>query len=369
MENPKRNRDAREHPDSGSKSLNLERSTRSRGENNLQALTLPTRANYRKESNKSNYSDSNLSEDGKANSITNTAKLSSKATVKCHTCKKLEHKELIFKCFACKIEKCQKCAGKDCQANRQKLRGTHFICEVCFRNGERLRTYRKRVEDETRSPDKSFEEDAEDAIFEKIEKEGSSGFSGFSGLVEGNRNEKNEKPEHMLKRKRAHTGGLILTPKKTQNKVDKEANVDLHAGTTEINKEYEPETSIEMAETTLLLDLDKIYTCISPPNEIERSNLLHSGVKLRLSMGLVEQNDDAIMENSEPLNLDPNNIGNDYLDGKRKSERSRKAIETISVINCHECKKIETTVNILTCGEELCRESFCIRCVKKYFVS
>jgi hypothetical protein len=62
-----------------------------------------------------------------------------KALIRCSECSKNELKHLVFKCFTCKKEKCEKCANKDSQMYSQKLRGTSFLCAECFFNQSKLR--------------------------------------------------------------------------------------------------------------------------------------------------------------------------------------------------------------------------------------
>jgi hypothetical protein len=83
-----------------------------------------------------------------------------------------------------------------------------------------------------------------------------------------------------------------------------------------------------------LLDLDKLHEIMSPPDFDESpSNKKSSG------------------------------------NTSRRSERAKKSNnDAITVINCHQCKKIESTLNILTCGNENCRESYCLKCIKNYYV-
>ena len=54
----------------------------------------------------------------------------------------------------------------------------------------------------------------------------------------------------------------------------------------------------------------------------------------------------------------------------RKSVRQQKRNISnqimLTVINCHQCRKLDVTTNILTCCNDKCRESYCMQCCKKY---
>ena len=52
----------------------------------------------------------------------------------------------------------------------------------------------------------------------------------------------------------------------------------------------------------------------------------------------------------------------------RRSKREKKSANDVSLINCHQCKKIYILKNTYTCGNEECCESFCFSCLKKYYV-
>lgn len=113
--------------------------------------------------------------------------------------------------------------------------------------------------------------------------------------------------------------------------------------------------------------MDKLHLLIPPPIDIEALVIANLGFAFKKNKNeiLEEIKDLQVFEQIE--NLD-NNVVNIPL--FRKSERSRKVIENIvNVINCHQCKKLDTISNILTCGNEQCRESFCLKCIKKYYVS
>lgn len=75
------------------------------------------------------------------------------------------------------------------------------------------------------------------------------------------------------------------------------------------------------------------------------------------------QPDEILADDSKKENL--YNLNNQAF---RKSIRIKKPIPSamISIINCHQCKKIDITTNILTCANENCRESYCLNCTKKY---
>ena len=37
-------------------------------------------------------------------------------------------------------------------------------------------------------------------------------------------------------------------------------------------------------------------------------------------------------------------------------------------INCHQCSKIDESKNMVICSKEDCKESFCLKCIKKFYV-
>ena len=92
--------------------------------------------------NSQNLSRKNSNDSGAANESPNKLqklKSSEKALIRCSECSKNEMKHLVFKCFTCKKEKCEKCANKDCLMFSQKLRGASFLCAECFSNQSKLR--------------------------------------------------------------------------------------------------------------------------------------------------------------------------------------------------------------------------------------
>lgn len=87
-----------------------------------------------------------------------------------------------------------------------------------------------------------------------------------------------------------------------------------------------------------VLDIDKLHEIMEPPSDVEE-----------------------IYKKKSPLS--------DHHSSLRRSERPKKALTgSITVINCHQCKKIDSTFNTLTCGNEMCRESFCFKCLRNYYV-
>jgi hypothetical protein len=55
---------------------------------------------------------------------------------------------------------------------------------------------------------------------------------------------------------------------------------------------------------------------------------------------------------------------------KRKSQRINKKEyfgNEIQLINCHCCKIVDSALNMITCCRTICRESFCISCVRKHY--
>ncbi len=88
-----------------------------------------------------------------------------------------------------------------------------------------------------------------------------------------------------------------------------------------------------------ILDIDQLHSQVTPPKEI-------------------------FIEVIKPENI----YGNIQNSAFRKSVRHKKPTPNtiVSIINCHQCKKIDVTTNILTCSNLDCRESFCNNCTKKY---
>jgi hypothetical protein len=99
-----------------------------------------------------------------------------------------------------------------------------------------------------------------------------------------------------------------------------------------------------------ILDLDKLYESIELPPELKEF------LSRDLEVPEAQVNGNVLSENI----LTPSN--------QRKSHRTKKTQDGVKVINCHQCKRIDSTTNVLTCGSEECRESYCIRCIRKYFV-
>jgi len=104
------------------------------------------------------------------------------------------------------------------------------------------------------------------------------------------------------------------------------------------NKDQEKELSepIEVINYSYL-DLDDLHKIVSPPSEL----------------------------NDTEYNKKSNEKQNK---SNRKSERAKKDKNNLfQFINCHQCKKIDNSMNMLVCTNSDCRESFCYNCVKKYF--
>ncbi len=51
----------------------------------------------------------------------------------------------------------------------------------------------------------------------------------------------------------------------------------------------------------------------------------------------------------------------------RRSQRERK-LPDIELINCHQCKMIDNLNNAYTCSNNDCHESYCMLCLKQYYV-
>ena len=132
-----------------------------------------------------------------------------------------------------------------------------------------------------------------------------------------------------------------------------------------------------------VLDMDNIHELMPPSNDLERE---FTCVQIKLANSPMEyinelkedsekeieilETEKEIEVTCKPTEGDPVVNSENKLE-PRKSQRMRKIfIEAdINAINCHQCKKIEITNNIITCGNNSCRESFCYNCLQKYFVT
>lgn len=70
--------------------------------------------------------------------------------------------------------------------------------------------------------------------------------------------------------------------------------------------------------------------------------------------------------------MNPNsNLSNDQNQNnsvlRKRTREPRMNEDIMKVINCHQCKKVDTSINMLTCANSNCRESFCFDCVKGYY--
>jgi hypothetical protein len=55
--------------------------------------------------------------------------------------------------------------------------------------------------------------------------------------------------------------------------------------------------------------------------------------------------------------------------GLTRSLRGTSIVKSdVHLINCHCCKTVDLTVNLITCSLMDCRESFCINCIKKTYL-
>jgi hypothetical protein len=125
--------------------------------------------------------------------------------------------------------------------------------------------------------------------------------------------------------------------------------------------------------------MDQLHEIVPPPEEMEKEFLASSPSKMCAMTSSKEE-----IPPTQPLNEIPileeksiksaksiKSISLEQDSQKlRKSQRmlNRNTEIELNVINCHQCKKIEVTKNILTCGNDECRDSFCYGCVQKYFV-
>ena len=143
-----------------------------------------------------------------------------------------------------------------------------------------------------------------------------------------------------------------------------------------------------------VLDMDMVHKIVTPPNEIlfncasSHANLA-SILKEQKRYGNSTQKKTKIPKNKPAEEIEPpvietplefqnpgsppelsQPVENEAKTELRKSTRMKNKIKEIEVnaVNCHQCKKIEITKNIITCSNESCRESYCFACIQKYCV-
>lgn len=93
------------------------------------------------------------------------------------------------------------------------------------------------------------------------------------------------------------------------------------------------------------LDLDLLHKNVSLPSELYQSD---DNMKIRNIKMIVGQKGKVSRKSERVLKKEKNNL--------------------FQFINCHQCKKIDNSVNMTTCSNDSCRESYCFNCLKKYFV-
>ena len=113
-----------------------------------------------------------------------------------------------------------------------------------------------------------------------------------------------------------------------------------------------------------ILDVDKLH------DEIGLSQDIDTYIKNMPKIKLNQTNEETTKQNE--LNLTDKLIenNNNIERNIRKSQRTKRHYEdnTLDVINCHQCRVLDTANNTLTCSNFQCRESFCFSCIKKYRV-
>lgn len=94
-----------------------------------------------------------------------------------------------------------------------------------------------------------------------------------------------------------------------------------------------------------ILDLNMLYNTVSPPSELNE--------ELPGNFNLTLDGEDSDSQNKKI----------------RKSKRMKKEkTHILQILHCHQCRKSDTSANMLTCTNPICREAYCIQCLKKYFV-
>ena len=84
------------------------------------------------------------------------------------------------------------------------------------------------------------------------------------------------------------------------------------------------------------------------------------------------ENDFKISERVSEINEKNKNkkSENSNQEGKRYLLRKKKPnFLNIDYINCHMCKEVKQINKMMTCCNPNCRESYCIRCLKRCYVS
>ena len=146
------------------------------------------------------------------------------------------------------------------------------------------------------------------------------------------------------------------------NKREKKEVLDLNSSMEKSNSQHGEERSSEKNEfnftnqvddwydffkfsKSTVLDLDLLHKTVSPPSELYQSDDNSKTSTFVLKIGKHRQI-------------------------TRKSDRVQKKEKNnlFQFINCHQCKKIDNSINMVICSHDTCRESYCFNCIKKYFV-